>query len=208
MNVGGFAMSEITETVSKRYSARSLVTTGMMIALTIILAFTPIGMIRLPVVSITIAHVPAIIAAMVMTLPESMAVALAFGFSSLFLAISSPASILDPYFVNPLVSILPRALIPVTAYFTYHGLKKLMKNVRQGDSIAIIVGTVVGNLTNTFGVYAMLYLIYAQQIFEKTGKPALSLIIAAISTTTLYKCIGIVIIVLPIVKALKKAIRR
>lgn len=194
----------MAELVQKRSITKKIAVTGMMVALTLILTFTPLGMIRLPIISITIAHVPAIIAALVLGLSEGLTVALAFGISTLFLAISSPASILDPFFVNPLISVLPRALIAVTTYFTYRGLKKLLKSVSQGDNIAIITATAVGNLTNTFGVYLMLYLIYAKEIFEKSGTPALELIAAAISSTTLLKCVGIVIIVLPIVKALQK----
>ncbi|QEY35299.1 ECF transporter S component [Caproiciproducens galactitolivorans] len=194
----------MTAIAQKRFSTKTLTVTAVMVALTLILAFTPIGMIRLPLVSITIAHVPAIIAALVLGLSEGFVVALTFGFSSLFLAISAPGSILDPFFVNPLISVLPRALIPVTAYFTYKGLHKALKNLRQGENIAIIVAAAVGNLTNTFGVYFMLYIIYAQQIFEKSGQPALSLIITAISTTTLYKTIGIILITLPVVKALQR----
>lgn len=194
----------MTAIAQKRFSTKTLTVTAVMVALTLILAFTPIGMIRLPLVSITIAHVPAIIAALVLGLSEGFVVALTFGFSSLFLAISAPGSILDPFFVNPLISVLPRALIPVTAYFTYKGLHKALKNLRQGENIAIILAAVVGNLTNTFGVYFMLYIIYAQQIFEKSGKPALSLILTAISTTTLYKTIGVVLIIFPIVKALQR----
>lgn len=194
----------MTAIAQKRSSAKTLTVTAMLVALTLILALTPIGMIRLPLVSITIAHIPAIIAALVLGLSEGFTVAMAFGLSSLFLAISAPASILDPLFANPLISVLPRALIPVTAYFTHQGLRKVLKNTRHGENIAIAVATVVGNLTNTFGVYIMLYLVYAQQIFEKSGKPALNLIITAISTTTLYKCIFVVLIVFPIVKALER----
>ncbi len=187
-----------------KLSTKSLAEAGMMIALTLVLAFTPIGMIRLPIVSITIAHVPAIITALVLGLPEGFIVALSFGCASLFLAATSPSSILDPFFVNPLVSILPRILIPITTYFVYHGLCKAFKNSKHKETLSILIATAVGNLTNTFGVYTMLYILYAKEILEKSGKPALTLIIGAISTTTLYKCIGIMIIVLPIVKAVKK----
>ncbi|MDN5378709.1 MAG: hypothetical protein PWQ76_964 [Clostridiales bacterium] len=187
-----------------KISTKSLAATGMMIALTLVLAFTPIGMIRLPIVSITIAHVPAIITAMVLGLPEGLIVALSFGCASLFLAATSPSSILDPFFVNPLVSILPRVLIPVTTYFVYHGLCNAFKKSKHSETISILIASAIGNLTNTFGVYTMLYLLYAKEILEKSGKPALTLIIGAISTTTLYKCIGIMVIVLPIVKAIKK----
>lgn len=191
-------------TKNKMFSTKSLVMLALMIAITMILAFTPLGMIRLPVVSITIAHVPAIISAIVLGLYEGMAIALAFGLCSLFLAITAPASILDPFFVNPLISILPRVLIAVTTYFSYRGLSKGLRRFKRGEYLAVATSVVIGNLTNTFGVYTMLYLVYAKQIFEKSGKSALTLIIGAISTTTIIKCIGIVIVAVPIVYALNR----
>lgn len=183
---------------------QSLVITSMMIALTILLMTTPVGTIKLPLVSITIAHVPAIITAIVLGLGEGMAVAFALGLSSLVTAIVSPGTILDPFFVNPLVSILPRMFIAITTHYSYRGLQKLLKRRKAGEYFAIAVSVIIGNLTNTFGVYTMLYLVYAKQILEKTGKEAIGLIVAAISSTTVIKCIAVVILVTPIVLALQR----
>lgn len=193
---------------SKAFSVRDLTLVSMMVAITVILMFTPVGTIRLPIVSITIAHVPAIITAIVLGPLSGFFVALAFGVSSLFIAITAPTGILDPFFQNPLVSILPRILIPLTAYLVYKGLHKLLGSFKAGEYISVSIGVIVGNLTNTFGVYAMLYFVYAKQIFEKTGKPALNLIITAISTTTLIKTVGIVIVAVPVIYALNKFVYR
>ena len=189
---------------TKFSQTETLVITAMMIAVTVILMTTPIGTIRLPLVSITIAHIPAIITAIVIGLGKGLVVALALGLSSLLMAAISPGTILDPFFVNPLVSVLPRILIPITTYFSYHVTKRFLKRLTAGEYLAIVISVVIGNLTNTFGVYTMLYLVYARQIFEKTGNDALGLILTAISTTTVLKCIAVVIIVTPIVLALNK----
>lgn len=197
--------------MEKNYSSRSSlkikVATAMMITLTIIMALTPIGMIRLPMVSVTIAHVPILITTILLGFYPGLLVALSFGLVSLILAITTPTSILDPFFMNPLISIFPRLLIPITTYFTYKLAKVLFSSFRGKDSLSIAIAVIVGNLTNTFAVYTMLYLIYAQDIFMKTGKPALNFIIAAISTSTLLKCILIVIAVVPIIRILKKSLR-
>lgn len=192
----------------KTFQTKILVITSMMCAVTIVLMVTPIGTIKLPVVSITIAHVPVIITAIVLGLREGLVVAFALGVSSLVMAITSPGSILDPFFINPLVSILPRMLIAVTTYFSYKIIKNPLKKVKAGEHLAAAVSVVIGNLTNTFGVYTMLYLIYARQIFEKTGKEALGFILASISTTTAIKCIAVVIIVTPVIYALNKINRQ
>lgn len=192
----------------KTLSVKRLTLISLMIALTAVLALTPIGMIRLPIVSITIAHVPAIITAVTIGLLDGVIVAFSFGALSLYLAITSPTSVLDPFFVNPLISILPRLLIPIVAYFTYKLLVKLLSKVRAGNQIATVTAIVLGNLTNTFGVYTMLYLVYAREIAEKAGKPAIELIIGAISLTTLWKTIGIVIIASPVVYAINRVYKK
>lgn len=189
------------------FSTRQITIIAMMIALTEVLLLTPVGIITLPMVRITVAHVPILITAILFGLPQGFVVALAFGLTSLFIALTSPVSLLDPFFVNPLISVLPRALIPFTTYFCYHGLRKLLGAVKGGETAAVAVSLAVGNLTNTFGVYAMLYLVYARQILEKTGTPALSLILGLMSTSTALKCTLIVLICTPVVLALKRALR-
>lgn len=187
---------------------RRLTLISLMIAITFVLALTPIGMIRLPIVSITIAHVPAIVTAITIGLLDGVIVSLSFGILSLYLAITSPTSILDPFFVNPLISILPRLLIPIVAYFVYKGLLILFAKARGGVQIATVTAIVFGNLTNTFGVYTMLYLVYAREIAEKAGKPAIELIIGAVSLTTLWKTIGIVIIASPVIYAINRVYKK
>jgi uncharacterized membrane protein len=54
-----------------------------------------------------------------------------------------------PLFKDPLVSILPRLFIGVTAYYSYAALKK------QSEYVALTVAAVVGTLTNTVGVLGM-----------------------------------------------------
>ncbi|MCP1109978.1 putative membrane protein [Lachnospiraceae bacterium PM6-15] len=202
-------MENIKNVTSNHHSTESLKTmalTGMLVAITLVMINTPLGRITLPIVSVTIAHIPILIATLCLGLGSGLIVALVFGMASLFIALTSPASILDPFFVNPLVSILPRLLIPVTTY----GVIKLCQLIgkKKRATIYNILAIIVGNLTNTFGVYLMLYLIYAKAILEKSGTPAITLIITAISTSTLFKCIIVVLITTPIVAIISKQIKK
>ena len=55
-------------------------------------------------------------------------------------------------YANPLISVLPRFFIGVTAYWTYFGLSKLFKKSKSvfvRESIPAAVAGVVGSLTNT-----------------------------------------------------------
>lgn len=55
-------------------------------------------------------------------------------------------------YANPLISVLPRFFIGITAYWTYFGLTKLFrkaKSVFVRESIPAAIAGVVGSLTNT-----------------------------------------------------------
>lgn len=107
---------------------KKLVLTAALSALTIILGTTPLGMIPLGAASLTILHIPVIIAACLVGLWSGVFVGSTFGILSLILAATRPTGALDPLFVNPLVSVLPRILFAVVAW----GLWKLLN---LGDKI-------------------------------------------------------------------------
>lgn len=81
----------------------------------------------------------------------------AFGIASLVNAFLHP-SLMSPIFYNPLVSIVPRMIIPITTYFSFRLIKKLLKK-RSDDAstyIAATVSSVIGVCTNTGLVLAMM----------------------------------------------------
>lgn len=183
--------------MKKANSTRTMIVSAMFMTLTVVMMFTPLGTLRLPVVSVTIAHIPALVATLVFGLKSGLIVSLTFALTSMFIAITAPTSILDPFFANPLISVVPRLLIPITTYY----INKLFK---KNSKLGIMSASLVGNLTNTFGVYTMLYLVYAKAIFEETGTNAMSLIIGAMSVSTLIKSVVVVMIVTPCVIALRR----
>ena len=80
----------------KKTSTRKLTVTGMMIAITMILAYTPLGIIPLQPVSATITHIPTIIIALLEGPIVGAIIGAAFGIVSLIKALTQPAGILDP----------------------------------------------------------------------------------------------------------------
>ena len=70
--------------------------------------------------------------------------------------------------------------------------------------ISAAISIFIGNITNTFFVYFMIYIIYAQHLFEITGIPTLQVIIGLISTSTIIKAAIVVIITTPITVTLKQ----
>ena len=89
-----------------------------------------------------------------------------FGIASLINAFINP-TLMAPMFYNPLVSIVPRAIIPVTTYFTFKGLKRLL-NKRSDDASTFVASTVasaVAVCTNTGLVLSMMAAFNVGKIF-------------------------------------------
>ena len=127
------------------FTVRRIVITGVLAAIAILLGVTRLGFIPVPNVSgsATIMHVPAIIGGVL----EGPVVGLLVG--GIF-GIYSWLQDTTGLFKNPVVSVLPRLLIGVTAYYSYAMLKK------TNEYLALIVAGVVGTLTNTILVVGAL----------------------------------------------------
>ena len=125
-------------------SVRRIVITGILAAIAILLGVTRIGFIPVPNLSgnATIMHVPAIIGGVMEGPLVGLLVGGIFGVFS-FLQSSIPL------FKDPLVSVLPRLFIGVTAFYSYVALRK------QSEYVALVVAAVIGTLTNTVGVLGM-----------------------------------------------------
>lgn len=112
-----------------------LVLTGAFSALIIVLTFTNLGFISFsPVVSITILQIPVILAAMMAGLPGGLFAGTVMGLMSLIKAAMAPTGILDPLFVNPLCSVLPRMLLGVVAWgiWKFFGMLEKLPFVKSG----------------------------------------------------------------------------
>lgn len=102
---------------------RKISVTALLSSLTIVLGLTHAGLIPwFAGVSLTVMHVPAILAAILEGPLAGAVVGLCFGLTSMYQAAAFPTGILDPIFVNPLVSVLPRLLMGPLAYLVYMGL--------------------------------------------------------------------------------------
>lgn len=111
-----------------------------------------------------------------------------FGCCSFVLAMC----IANPVFINPLISILPRILIGVVAYFVYALIKKLFKN----ETIALSFGGAFGILTNTVCTIFMLW------VFNYSALAAVFTTIMSINFVG--ELIGAIILVPIYVNILKK----
>lgn len=130
---------------------RMIVVAGVMGAISIFLGATRIGFIPyFTGASLTIMHVPVIIGAVLEGPVVGAVIGLIFGGFSLIQAAIAPQGPADAWFVNPVVSILPRLLIGPVAWLVYRAVRGFK------ELPAIVASGVAGSLTNTVLVLCVL----------------------------------------------------
>ncbi len=169
--------------------------TGAFSAVVIILGITRLGFISVnPAVSLTILQIPVILTALLAGFIPGVAVGLVFGVFSLIQAAMSPAGALDPLFINPLVSIVPRMMIGVITYLVYFLLRKIprMPKVLNGAIAAFF-----GSLSNTVFVIGALYLVFNASTKSAMGGIGYIGALAALMPNALLEAaVSVVVIVL------------
>ncbi|WP_069999854.1 ECF transporter S component [Cellulosilyticum sp. I15G10I2] len=183
---------------SKKVSVKDLTVLGMLSGIIVLLAYTPIGLIPLGPISASTIHIPVIVGAMILGPKKGIALGTVMGTISFIRALTAPGW-LDQLFRNPLVSILPRVFIGVAAYYMY----RWIKDVSQKDTIAYIMGSIAGSLTNTILTLGALT-IATTFAFPDKLQEVVALVVTIVSTSGLVEAIGTGLIVPPIVYALKK----
>lgn len=135
---------------------------ALFLAIIVIMTFTPLGFITIfGVVSNTLIHIPVLIGALLFGYKRGLVYGIFFGICSLLRAVTSPVGILDPYFVNPLVSVLPRALFGLLSGLFFDLIKKLP----QKASIPLIyVGSFVLTIIHTILTLGILSLVNYSEI--------------------------------------------
>ena len=186
------------ETVTKSgLTLRELTIVGLLAAITIILGLSGYGIMALGPLNVTTLHVPALIGALVEGPKVGAFVGLIFGVYSFWQNFTAP-NILSPLFINPLVSVLPRIIFPVLAFF-----------VPQGPRL--IVSAFMGTIFHTCMVMGLIYVIYADmfaQAMHLSSDQVIGTILVLSVTHGIPEAIFAGVIVTPIALALRKALRK
>ena len=144
---------------------KELTQLAMLVALTIILGVIPnIGIIQIGPVSLTILHIPVIIAALLFQVRGGTIVGLVFGLTSWFVASTRAITPIDLLFVNPLVSVLPRLLFGALAGLLVKFLINQKNNAIKYGSVAF-----VSTLIHSLLVYTCLYFNGKEIFFPNAG---------------------------------------
>nr|WP_092075006.1 ECF transporter S component [Dendrosporobacter quercicolus]NSL50085.1 ECF transporter S component [Dendrosporobacter quercicolus DSM 1736]SDN26576.1 Uncharacterized membrane protein [Dendrosporobacter quercicolus] len=186
--------------IQHKSKVRKMAVVGMLSAICVILGLTGYGFIPLPMAKATIMHIPVIIGALLEGPAVGLLIGLIFGLFSIFQNMAAP-NLLSFAFINPLVSVLPRVLIALTAYYSY----RLLSGRRE--FVAIGLGAAIGSLTNTIGVLGMIYLLYAADFAAARGinPDTVFNVIASIAVMNgLPEALVSVLITIPVVVAVRK----
>jgi uncharacterized membrane protein len=163
-------------------TTRTLVITAVLIAISIVLTiplnmgpFISLGFVTLgPAIAVTIMHVPAIIAGVLLGPWVGAIVGGAFGLSSLFLAAQQPAGSANAMFVDPIISVIPRLFIGPVAWLVYSAMKSMNEQVR------LIGAAIAGTLTNTLLVIGAISLRLNIPFFPTLASVAINVILEMI----------------------------
>ncbi len=194
------------------------VTVALMMAIVVLLANTPLGMIQLPIIKATTVHIPVIIGAIVLGPLAGAILGATFGVCSLISNTMAPTLLsfaFSPFLsttglagcVKALwVSIGCRVLIGVAAGWLWI----LFKKIKFNGAIGLAITGFVGSMTNTICVMGSIYILFAKQYAEAKEvavSAVFGLIMGTITASGIPEAIAAAILVLALGKVLLKVYR-
>ncbi|HHW27899.1 MAG TPA: ECF transporter S component [Firmicutes bacterium] len=129
-----------------RFSSRQIAFAGLLGAVTVVLGSTPLGFIQIPPISITIMHIPTILAGVMEGPVIGGIVGAMFGGFSMWQAQTSINPMDKLIFSNPLIAVLPRILIGVTAHYVF----QLVRGRNGEKALVLVSSAMVGYTGHTF----------------------------------------------------------
>ncbi|WP_066688577.1 ECF transporter S component [Christensenella intestinihominis] len=176
---------------------RTLTLTAILIAITLIFGFTPIGYIQTPFgIVITLMCLPVIIGTLTLGWKAGLALAALFAVTSIA---KIPGDVFGPTLLaaNPVLLminiIVPRLLIPFVVALVYRAMRS------KKELLNIGVAAVAGSLTNT-----VLYLGFLYAFFS--GIVASGIILSVALLNGIIEAVVAALLCPPIVRALKKTV--
>ena len=130
-----------------------------------ILSFSSIGYLMIGKVSLTILHIPAIIATIIIGLPEGLLLAGLFGASSMYIAFTKAYNPLDLLFRDPRLALVPRLLVPVVVWICWRIVHRIADDhTLSGRLIAGAFAAICGVISHTAFVVSALAILYPADI--------------------------------------------
>lgn len=157
-----------------KISTRLLTYTALFVALILLFGSTPLGLIPLGFVNVTILAIPVVIGTIVLGLGPGLILGFCFGLVSMLsmfgMTMTAPSALASALAAaNPALAILmcfaPRLLVPVATHLTFRALSG-----RDGRrKAALPVAALAGSLTNTVFYLGLMLLFYTMVGLDSTG---------------------------------------
>ena len=201
---------------TKKHDTRWVVSVGLMAAIIIVLANTPLGMIQLPIIKATTVHIPVIIGAILLGPAAGAILGGVFGICSLISNTMAPTLLsfaFSPFLSTTgivgackaiWISVGCRILIGVVAGWLW----KLLKKLKFHQIVSLAITGFVGSMVNTVAVMGSIYLLFAQQ-YAETKDVAITavwgLVMGTVTASGIPEAIAAAVIVTVVTNVLLKA---
>lgn len=178
---------------------------ALLIALVFLFGMTPVGLIPLGFINITVLCVPVIIGTITLGIRSGLVLGFCFGTASTFsmigISLTPPSALASALFAaSPLCAILmcyvPRLLVPVATFAVYRLLCDKHKKT------ALLIAAALGSLTNTVFYLGLMLLFYALNGLDTAA--ILTLIAGTGILAGGCEAVAAALITAPVVKALSK----
>ena len=204
---------------TRKHDIHWMVGVSLMAAVVVLMASTPLGMIQLPVIKATTAHIPVILGAILLGPAAGAVLGGVFGLCSLVSNTVAPTVLsfaFSPFLSTTglpgalkaiWISVGCRILVGLGAGWLWLGLKKL----KAHDFTALPIVGFVGSMLNTVLVMGSIYLLLAQQYAEAKNvaiTAVYGLIMGTVTGAGIMEAIAALVLVTAIGKALLKFAQR
>lgn len=184
---------------------KQLTYNALIIAIIAVMALVPgLGLFTFGAVSITILHVPVIIAALLLGGKSAIIASVAFGVSTMLVAMTRGVTPIDALFVNPVVSVLPRLMFGLVLA----GLVTLFSKFSIKATYSDVIVAVVGTIAHTVFVLTILFLFLG---FEGDFLTQLSswwtFVLGILIANTSLEILASIMLGIPVVTILRRQIR-
>ena len=198
-----------TTAAAKRSSTLYMVELAMMIAIILLMSFTPLGYLRTPGLSITLLTIPVAVGAIILGPKGGAVCGLAFGATSFYMAVTGSSAFAAALFnINPfgtfIVCIVARVLEGWLTGLIYHGLRK----TKIPSAASVTIASLCCPLLNTTFFMGTLVTLFASTMRESFGMgKVLPFIFAFVGVNGVVEAIVCFVVGTAISMALKKALR-
>ena len=182
---------------------------SMLLAIEVVMSFTPLGFLRIGLLSVTMLHIPVIICAMALGKKYGAALGFVMGFCSFYNATFSPtitSFCFTPFFsmggvegnwTSLLIAFIPRIALGYGAGAIYERLKG-----KNGRTAAALSG-LSGALINTIGVLGGIWIFFKEPYEAVLGNTIVALLMTTVGINSIAEAVVGVIAAMAVHSVLK-----